>query len=323
MRCVEATGYGGPDVLEPAERERPTPDEGEVLVQVEAAGVNFADVMQRRGLYPGGPEPPYVPGLEVAGTVVEAGDDVDHDEGERVVAMVDGAGYAEYAVADVRTLFDVPETLSWEEAAGVPVQYLTAHGCLHAWGGLEAGERVLIHAAAGGVGTAAVQLASAADAEVYGTASTDEKLALARELGADHAINYEEESFSDRVNELTDGEGVDLVLDGVGGDAFEDSFDCLAEFGRVVAYGVASGVVPSVSTPDLLFSNHSVHGYHLGRAAAVEPERVAAAVPEVQAMLESGEVHVVVGGTYDLDEASEVHRALENRETTGKLVLKP
>lgn len=323
MKAVEIAGYGSADKLVESEIDRPEPGSGEVLIEVEAVGVNFADVMQRRGLYPGGPQPPYVPGMEAAGTVVEAGDGVDRETGERVVAMLDDGGYAEYAVAPEYALFDVPEPLSFDEAAGVPVQFLTAHGCLHRWGGLEGGERVLIHAAAGGVGTAAVQLADEAGAEVFGTASTEEKLELARSHGCDHPINYEEEEFSSRVNEITGGEGVDLVLDGVGGDAFRDSFDCLSHFGRVVAYGVASSDVPSVNTPDLLFSNHTVKGYHLGQAMQHDPQRVYEAVDEVNSLLVTGDVEVYVGQTFALEDASEAHRALEDRETTGKIVLHP
>ncbi len=323
MKAVEIAGYGAADKLVEAEREKPEPDAGEVLIDVEAIGVNFADVMQRRGLYPGGPQPPYIPGMEAAGTVAEASDGVDHDVGDRVVAMLDSGGYAEYAVAPEYALFDVPDNLDYDEAAGVPVQWLTAHNCLHGWGELEQDERVLIHAASGGVGTAAVQLAAEHGAEVFGTASTEEKLDLARSHGCDHGVNYVKEEFSSRVNELTEGEGVDLVLDGVGGDAFRDSFDCLSHFGRVVAYGVASGDPPSVTTPDLLFSNHTVKGYHLGQAMQNDPSRVYSAVREVEDLLAEGAVEVYVGQTYRLEDAADAHRALEGRETTGKIVLHP
>jgi len=166
--------------------------------------------MQRRGHYPGGPEPPYVPGMEAAGTVDAVGDGVeDVSAGDRVVAMLDTGGYAESTTVDAQLLFPIPEAMSFEEAAGFPVQFLTAHACLFEWGGLEDGESVLIQAAAGGVGTAAVQLASNAGAEVFGTASTAEKLELASDLGCDHPINYTETDFREVIDEETDGEGVD------------------------------------------------------------------------------------------------------------------
>ena len=323
MEAAEVTGYGDSTVLETVERDAPEPDEGEVRIEVEAAGINFADIMQRRGAYPGGPEPPYHPGMEVAGTVDSAEGIDAYSEGDRVVAMVDSGGYAEYAVADARTLLPFPDGLSPEEAAGFPVQFLTAHSCLFEWGGLEEGERVLIQAAAGGVGTAAVQMASNADAEVFGTASAPEKLELAAELGCDHPINYEETDFRDVVDEETDGEGIDLVLESVGGDVFDRSLDALAHFGRLVTYGVASGVPAQASNQRLLFENKTVAGFHLGQASRHDPSRVMKAVPEVTEGLETGELEVIVGETFDLDAADEAHAFIEDRDSTGKVVLTP
>ena len=174
MEAIEITEYGGTETMEPTETEVPDPGEGKVRIEVRAAGINFADIMQRRGHYHGGPEPPYVPGMEVAGVIDAVGEGVNRKEGEAVVSLVDGGGYAEYALADARGLLEVPGDMSFEEAAGFPVQWLTAHNCLHEWGDLKAEETVLIHAAAGGVGSAAVQLADEAGAEVIGTASTEE-----------------------------------------------------------------------------------------------------------------------------------------------------
>lgn len=323
MNVVRVPEFGDSDVLEVTDRETPDPGPGEVRIAVEAAGINFADVMQRRGHYPGGPEPTYVPGMEAAGTIDAVGDGVEREVGQRVVAMTGRGGYADYAIADADSLFEVPESLSFEEAAGFPVQFLTAHSVLHEWGGLREGERVLVHAAAGGVGTAAVQLASAASAEVFGTASTDEKLELAERLGCDHPINYEETDFREVVDDETDGEGVDLVLDGVGGDTFSRSLDVLSHFGRVVAYGAASGEPGRVETTRLLFENVSVIGFHLGQALARDPQRVLQAVPELREMLASGNLEIVVGETFPLEDADEAHAAIENRETVGKVVLKP
>ncbi|WP_135851063.1 quinone oxidoreductase family protein [Halorussus salinus] len=323
MKRVEVTEFGSSDALEVTDAETPEPGPGEVRIAVEAAGVNFADIMQRRGHYVGGPEPTYVPGMEAAGTIDAVGEGVEREEGERVVAMTGRNAYAEYVVADAQSVFEVPEEMSFDEAAGFPVQFMTAHAVLHEWGELEEGERVLVHAAAGGVGTAAVQLASAAGAEVFGTASTDEKLALAERLGCDHPINYEEEDFREVVEDETDGEGVDLVLDGVGGETFARSLDALSHFGRIVAYGAASGEPGRVETTRLLFENKSVEGFHLGNALQRDPQRILRSVPELQGLLAAGELEIVVGERFPLEDAAEAHEAIENRETTGKVVLNP
>lgn len=323
MRAIEVSEYGHSDVLESTERPAPEPDEGQVRVDVHAAGINYADIVQRQGAYPGGPDPPFVPGMEAAGVVDAVGPDTEYDIGDRVVAMLSNGGYAEYAVASESRLFDVPETLSFAKAAAFPVQFLTAYNVLHDWGGLEAGERVLIHAAAGGVGSAAVQLAHDAGAEIFATASTQEKLDLASDLGADHTINYTEESFGNRINDITDGRGVDMVLDGVGDDTFTESLDCLAHFGRIVAYGAASGVPGTVDTATLLFSNHSVIGFHLGQAMVRDPTRVLRGVPALQKLVADGAVDLHVGSRYPLADAADAHDAIQNRETTGKVVLDP
>jgi len=323
MRAIEITEFGHADTLELAETDAPEPREGQVRIDVKAAGINFADIMQRRGHYQGGPEPPYTPGMEVAGVVDAVGDGVGREVGDEVVSLVNGGGYADYAVADARGLLDIPGEMSFEEAAGFPVQWLTAHNCLHEWGGLEEGESVLIHAAAGGVGSAAVQLADEAGAEVFGTASTPEKLSMAEDLGMDHAIQYTEEDFVDCVNDLTDGEGVDLVLDGIGGETSDDSLDALTDFGRMVSYGAAAGEPGRPNTADLLFGNKTVIGYHLGRAIEQQPMKVMGAVPELTQLLGDGTLEVQVGHTFDLEDAADAHRFIEDRKSSGKVVLQP
>ncbi|UTF55467.1 quinone oxidoreductase family protein [Natronosalvus rutilus] len=323
MHAIEVNEYGDSNRLEYTEREVPEPGPGEVRIAVEAAGINFADVMQRRGVYPGGPEPPYVPGMEAAGTVDATGEGVDLEEGDRVVGMLGGGGYAEYATANAQMLLPIPDGMSFEEAAGFPVQFLTAHSCLFEWGGLEEDESVLIQAAAGGVGTAAVQLASRAGAEVFGTASTEEKLELAADLGCDHPIQYTEVDFRDPVEEATDGEGVDLVLESVGDDVFDRSLDALAHFGRLVTYGVASGVPASAENRRLLFENKSVIGFHLGQASRHDPARIMQAIPDLTQGLADGELEVIVGETFALEDAIEAHQFIEDRKSVGKVVLIP
>jgi NADPH2:quinone reductase len=322
MRAIEVTSYGDSEAIEPTERERPEPGAGEVRIAVAAAGINFADIMQRRGHYHGGPAAPFVPGLEVAGTIDAVGDGVGREVGETVVTMVDNGGYAEYALADAAGLLPVPDGLSMAEAAGFPVQFLTARNCLHGWGELSEGESVLIHAAAGGVGTAAVQLAREAGAEIFGTASTAEKLDRAAQLGCDHPINYEEEDFVATVEAETD-HGVDLVLDGVGGETTEQSLDALAQFGRMVVYGAASGTPGRLRTDSLLFGNYRIVGYHLGRAIQLRPMEVLGAVPELAEMLAAGDLEVQFDRAFDLANAARAHEYIESRQSIGKVVLTP
>ena len=322
MRAIEVTSYGDSEAIEPTERERPEPGAGEVRIAVAAAGINFADIMQRRGHYHGGPAAPFVPGLEVAGTIDAVGDGVGREVGETVVTMVDNGGYAEYALADAAGLLPVPDGLSMAEAAGFPVQFLTARNCLHGWGELSEGESVLIHAAAGGVGTAAVQLAREAGAEIFGTASTAEKLDRATQLGCDHPINYEEEDFVATVEAETD-HGVDLVLDGVGGETTEQSLDALAQFGRMVVYGAASGTPGRLRTDSLLFGNYRIVGYHLGRAIQLRPMEVLGAVPELAEMLAAGDLEVQFDRAFDLANAARAHEYIESRQSIGKVVLTP
>jgi len=322
MRAVEVQEHGDADVVETVEREIPDPGPGEVRVTVAAAGINFADVMQRRGDYVGGPEPPFVPGSEAAGTIDAVGEGVDREVGDRVVAL-GGQGYAEYVVAPAGMLFDVPESMDFAAAAGFPVQYLTAHNCLFEWGGLEAGDRVLIPAAAGGVGSAAVQLADDVGAEIFATASTAEKLAFARELGADHTINYEDEEFVAEIDHATDGEGVELALEMVGGETASRTLDTLVHGGRMVTYGAATGEPGRLSTRKLLFNNYEVYGYHLGEALTHDPEPVFEAVERLTELLLDGAVEVQVGRRFPLADAADAHRFVEGRESTGKVVLEP
>ncbi|RYJ14492.1 NADPH:quinone oxidoreductase family protein [Halogeometricum borinquense] len=321
MRAVEVTEYGDSSVLTITDRPAPTPSEGEVSIDVAAVGVNFADIEQRRGNYPDSPSPPFVPGLEVAGTVRTAPAGSDLAVGDRVAALTSSGGYAERATAPAEQTFRIPESLSWAAATALPVQGLTAHNVLHEWGNLSPDERVLVHAGAGGVGSLAVQFADAAGATVLATASTAEKRELTRDLGADHAIDYTDVDVADAVLSRTDG--VDLVVDGVGGNAFAASVEALAPVGRIVTFGMASGSVPTVATPRLFFANQSVIGYHLEHALDHVPERVLEAVPSVIDHLASGQVEVVVDRTVPLSEPQQAHDSLANRETVGKVVLTP
>lgn len=323
MKAIEASEFGGRDVLRVVDLDEPQPGAGEVRIDVEAVGVNFSEIMQRRGTYYGGPEPPFVPGTEVAGRIDAVGEGVDREPGERVAALVspEHGAYREKAIAAAGIVFDVPDTLDLKQAAGMPVQFVTAHNCLFEWGGLEDGERVLIHAAAGGVGTAAVQLADGAGAEIFATASTGSKLDHAVDFGANHPINYTDEDFAAAVLDATDGEGVELVLDGVGGEVFESSLDVLVPFGRLVTYGVASGESSAVDTRDVFFENRQVLGYHLGNALENEPGRVFSAVSSLSEAFADGDLEVAIDETFPLEEAAAAHEYVEGRNTTGKVIL--
>ncbi|MFB6202533.1 MAG: zinc-binding alcohol dehydrogenase family protein [Halorhabdus sp.] len=323
MRAIEVTAHGGPSVLTVTDRERPDPGENEVRIEVERSGVNFADIEKRRGKYPDSPSPPYIPGIEVAGRIDATGANVDREIGEPVAAILDGGGYAEYAVTSVDALIDIPDGLDITDAAALPVQFVTAHNALFEWGDLDPGERVLVHAAAGGVGTAAVQLAHHAGATVFGTASTDEKLSLASDLGVTHSIKYTDEDVAERIDDITDGEGVDLVLDGVGGDAFYAGLDALADCGRIVTYGMASGDIATVSMPRLFFENKSVIGYHLGHARRHATDRVRAGRHRLRERIKENDIEPVLGAEFSLVNTETAHERLESRETAGKVLLAP
>lgn len=323
MRAIIVPEYGSSDVCELTEIDPPSVEPGEVLVDVRAVGLNFADIVQRRGEYPGTEPPPYVPGREAAGVIAEVGDGVDREVGERVVVFVSGGAYAEQVAAEESAVFDIPESMSFAEAAGFPIQFLTAYHILHTCGDVRGAETTLVHAGGGGVGTATVQLANRTDTEIFATASTERKRELAASLGADHTIDYTEVSVPDVIEEHTDGRGVDLVLDGVGGDVFHESLDALAPFGRLVVYGFASGDIAEVDTGRLLFENDWVVGFHLGNARRTDPDLIHGAVPELSEALATGELRVVVGETFPLEAAGEAQESIESRQSTGKVVLEP
>ena len=323
MRAVEVPEYGDSDVLTVTDRDAPTPSDDEVAIDVAAAGVNFADIEQRRGAYPDSPSPPFVPGLAVTGTVRATPSTSDFAVGDRVAALSSTGGYAAIATASADRTFRIPDSIPWADATALPVQGLTAHNVLYEWGDLSADDRVLIHAGAGGVGSLAVQLAAAAGATVFATASTAAKRELARDLGADDTIDYTDADVADAIHARTGGDGVDLVIDGVGGDAFAASVEALAPVGRIVSFGMASGSVPTVATPRLFFANQSVHGYHLEHAIEHVPERVLGAVPSLIDHVATGHVDVVVDRTLPLADAERAHDALANRETVGTVVLEP
>ncbi|MEK7363799.1 MAG: NADPH:quinone oxidoreductase family protein [candidate division NC10 bacterium] len=321
MKAVRIHEFGGPEVLKIEEVPEPTIRPGDVLIQTEAAGVNYADVMTRIGMYPIRGLP-ITPGLEVAGRIVKAGDAVtDFKAGDRVVAMLNAGGYAERVAAPAAAVFSVPDSLSAVQAAALPVNYLTALHMLREFGRLAPGESVLIQAAASGVGTAAIQLARLLGARIFATASAEDKLALARELGAHETINYTTHDFAEIVKAGTGGRGVDLILECVGGDVFDKSLQCLAPLGRLITYGVAGGVPGTILTPLLLFGNLSVIGFHLGRYYQTRPNREG--MQEILRLVAAGRIRPIISATFPLREVAKAHDHLSERKTRGKVLLVP
>lgn len=319
MKAIRYHQVGGPEVLRWEDAPEPVPGPGQVLVRVHAAGVNFADTERRRGLYDAQAPLPRILGSEAAGVVRAVGPGVDASwVGRRVVALTKQA-YAEVALAPVDELLVLPPEVSFEEAAALLVQGLTAYHVVHTVGRVEAGQTVLIHAAAGGVGLLAVQLAKAAGARVIGTVSGEAKAKLARDVGADAVIRYDQEDVAASVRELTQGRGVERVLDSVGASTWQASLDALAPFGHLVSYGNASGHPPHVEVESLYAKSLTVGAYWLHTPTPPEVQRKAreALLAEVVAK----RLRIVVGLTLPLPRAEEAHRQLEGRNTVGKVVL--
>ena len=324
MKTIFVEEFGEPEVLQYTEAERPSPVEREALIEVRSAGVNYADTMRRRNQYVVSQDLPFVPGSEVAGTVAEVGEGVENvSVGDRVVTLLGTGGYAEYAVAPARNLIPIPEGLDFDQAAAIPLQGLTAYHCIKTSGALEEGESVLVHAAAGGVGTLAVQMARLLGAgTIIATASSDEKLDLARSLGADVLIDYTEETWPERVREATKGEGADVILEMVGSDFPEKNLTCLNVFGRMVVFGAASRERGSIVPASLMNECHAVVGFYLPQIMR-RPDLFVPSLREVLGWISSGDLQLTIGATYPLEKAAEAHADLEGRKTTGKLLLNP
>lgn len=315
MRAIQVTEFGGPEVLRLVDLPVPEPGDGEVLVRVTRAGINYADTHQRRNEYLAAAQLPLVPGVEVAG--------VREDTGERVVAMCGTGGYAEYATAPEALTVPVPEGLDDGTALALLLQGLTAWHLYRTSARVQEGESVVVHAAAGGVGSLAVQLGHAMGAgRVIATASSEEKRALALDLGADAAVDPAPDGLADRLVEANEGRRVDVVFEMAGGEVFEQSLTALAPFGRVVAYGNASGEANTVATGRLMRRSASVVGFWLMHLVG-RPEMVAGPLADLFARAARGDLRVVVGATYPLADAARAHTDMQARRTTGKLLLDP
>jgi NADPH2:quinone reductase len=315
MRAIQMTEFGGPEVLTLAELPRPEPADGEVLIKVSRAGLNFADTHTRTNSYVRKATLPLVPGGEVAG--------VREDTGERVVALVGDGGYAEYAIAPLQLVFPIPDELDDGAALAIVIQGLTAWHLYGTAGRVAEGESVVVHSAAGGVGSLAVQLGHPLGAgRVIASASSADKRALALELGADVAIDSSAENLRERLLQANDGRGVDVVFDMAGGAVFDASYAALAHFGRIVVCGIASQEPNEVRTGSLLRHSRSVVGFYLFHCLE-RPGMVADALADLFARAARGELRTIIGGTYPLEQAAQAHIDLRERRTTGKLLLDP
>lgn len=323
MQAMYVTSYGGPEVLELSEAPTPEPGPGQLRICVTATSVNFADIQGRRAPYHTSAPPPFIAGLEAAGTVDALGPGVTGFQlGQRVAASTDGGSYAEYALARTIGTFAIPDSMGWDVAAVFPSVGTTAYNLLTLAGRLQAGETVLIHAAAGGVGSTAVQLARVLGAgRIIGTVGSAEKADLIGRLGADAAINYREENVAERVMDLTDGAGADLILDAVGADTFEGSLASLALYGRLVVYGQSSGPPPPVAFGPLFSQNKSVLGYSTGGHRRTRPEVLRPAGEAVLKLLIAGRWKPVIDRKLPLHQAGDAQHLVESRATVGKVVL--
>jgi NADPH:quinone reductase-like Zn-dependent oxidoreductase len=338
MRQVWITKRGGPEVLQVREAPDPEPKPGEVRIRVAAAGINFADVMARLGLYPAAPPLPAVVGYEVAGTIDRVGAGVEgFRAGDRVGSITRFGGYSDVVCVPAAQPFPMPDGLSFEKAAAVPVNYLTAWIMLVWLGNVRAGDRVLVHAAAGGVGQAALQICRWKGAEVIGTASASKHVRL-REMGVAHCIDYRTQDFLAEVKRITGGRGVDIALDAVGGDSFRKSYKSLAPLGRLYAFGVsafatgrrrnllaaARGLLsmPAFRPIPMVNANRGVHGVNLGHLWK-ETDKLREMMGQIVSLIADGTFDPVVDRSFSFDQAGDAHAWIQDRRNFGKVLLTP
>jgi putative PIG3 family NAD(P)H quinone oxidoreductase len=323
MICIEISRPGDPDVLVPVERPAPVAGDGEVLIQVAAAGVNRPDVMQRRGKYPPPPGASDIPGLEVAGTIVAAGRDAgDHQVGDAVCALVSGGGYAQFCAAPAPQCLPAPAGMDLTAAAAIPETFFTVWTNVFERGRLQGGESILVHGGSSGIGTTAIQLARARGARVFATAGTVEKCQACERIGAERCVNYRDADFVAAVRDLTSGRGVDVVLDMVGAEYFARNLEVLAMEGRLVEIATLHGAKTELNIPTIMQRRLTITGSTLRARSVSEKGAIAAAVHKhVWPLLESGRVKPIVHATFPLARAAEAHRVMESGAHIGKLVL--
>jgi putative PIG3 family NAD(P)H quinone oxidoreductase len=323
MTVIEITEPGGPEVLKPTRRPVPAPSHGEVLIRVAGAGINRPDVLQRAGGYPPPPGASDLPGLEVAGVIETKGSGVVRfAEGDPVCALVSGGGYAEYCAAPDAQVLPVPDGLSMTEAAGLPEAFFTVWTNLFERGRLRAGERLLVHGGSSGIGTTAIQVAHAMGARVFTTAGSAEKCSACERLGAERAINYRDEQFETVIKELTSGEGVDVVLDMVGGSYIQRNISALRPEGRLVSIAFLTGAKTELNLMPVMLKRLTLTGSTLRPQSVASKARIATAIEqELWPLLASGSIKPVIDSTFALAEAATAHRRMESGVHIGKIVL--
>jgi NADPH2:quinone reductase len=313
MRAIQINQFGGPEVMQYCEVADPSPSADEVLIDVTAIGINYADTHQTENSYLSPQRLPLIPGIEVVG----------NSNGQRYLASVSSGGYAEKAVAHKGAIFPIPDNVSDEAALCVLIQGTTAWHLLKTMGHLRAGETVLIHAAAGGVGTIAIQLAKMWGATVIASTSSPEKSELAISLGADHVISANSADLAGEIRKANGGKGIDIVLEMIGGATFDQSLLALADFGRMITFGMASRTAPTPVHPgSLMHGSKTIAGFWLANCFA-HKELMHDVVAELFSLIGSGALKPVIGATFPLAEAADAHRAMLARGTTGKIALKP
>jgi NADPH2:quinone reductase len=323
MRVVEARAWGGLDQLAPAERpDLPAPGADQVLIEVAAAGLNFADLLLIAGKYQERPLPPFVPGFEVAGRVKAVGAHVRRVQpGERVMAVLDQGGFAEQALAREVDCFAIPPEMDFVTAAGFAIAYGTSHGALEWRAHIKPGERLLVLGASGGVGLTAVEIGKAMGATVIACAGGAEKLAVAKAHGADHLIDYRAENLRQRIKELCEGGGVDVVYDPVGGELFDQALRCANWGGRLLIVGFAGGGVPQIPANYLLVKNLAALGIYWGSYRRQQPQLVEASFAQLFAWYREGRLKPLISHRFDLAEAAAALELLASRRATGRVVL--
>lgn len=341
MRAVVVGRYGPPEVLESRDVADPQPKSGEVLIRVKSIGVNFADLLQRMGIYPDTPKPPFIPGFEVAGVVEKTADGAKSGEGEplkqgdAVTAFTQFNAYAQWVSVPVRQVYRLPAGMPFDDAAAIPVNYVTAYHSMFAMGNLQPGDRILIHGAAGGVGIAAVQLARARGLVIFGTAGPAKQEYL-RKIGVDHAIDYSKTDFVQAVHKFAP-EGVEMAMDAIGGKSFARSEQCLGPTGRLVVYGFSAaagpegkrsllrGAIALAQTPrfhplKLMSQSHAVIGVNLGRMPS-RGSLLRNELDELFRMYAAGKIKPVIGKTFPMKDAASAHRYIHDRKNVGKVIL--
>lgn len=322
MKAIICQTFGKPETMVLAELPSPVPGAGEVKVRIRACGVNFADTLIIQGLYQVKPPLPFIPGMEIAGEVMELGEGVRHlKPGDRVMAITSIGGFAEEVVVPASLVLPIPEPMRWQDAAAFAIAYGTSHLALEHRANLKAGETLLVHGAAGGVGLTAVAIGKQMGATVIAAASTPEKLEVARQHGADHLINYQEENFVERVKAITQGKGADVIYDPVGGDVFDQSLRCIAWEGRLLVIGFASGRIPQVPANLALVKNCSIVGVYWGNYSQKDPATLLQSLQTLLNWYNQGQIKPHIAYEFPLDQTAQAFNVLIKRQAIGKVVV--